>query len=54
MKIYCDHCGEAISEMHDYPETEIGFYGNETADLCESCLCELDNLIKKFCKKRGE
>lgn len=53
MKIYCDHCGKTINELHDYLDTEICFYGNETADLCKSCICELDDVIKKFCNKGG-
>lgn len=53
-KIYCDHCGKVLNEMHDYPEQEIGLMGYETADLCNECLEKLDKIIKAFCGKGGE
>ena len=53
-KIYCDHCGKELDEMHDYLEQEVGLVGYETADLCTECLNELDEIIKTFCGKGGE
>ena len=53
-KIYCDHCGKELSAMHDsYLEEEVGFITCITADFCNECAHELDDLIKKFCKKEG-
>jgi hypothetical protein len=54
VKIYCDHCGKVLDEMHDYCDTEIECYSYMKADLCKKCLLELDSIIQKFLKKGGE
>ncbi len=53
-KIYCDHCGKVLDEMHDYIDQEISFQEYETADLCKECLHKLDVIVKAFCKKGGK
>ena len=54
IKVYCDHCGKVLDEMHDYPEQEVGLIRYELADLCKECLEKLDEIIRAFCKKSGE
>lgn len=53
-KIYCDHCGKVLDGMRGYYDQEICFCEYETADLCNKCIEELDEIIKAFCKKGGE
>ena len=53
VKTYCDHCGKVLDEMHDYPDTEIGVVKFLKADLCNKCINELDNRVRRFVKKEG-
>lgn len=51
-KIYCDHCGKELDEMHDYTDVEIdmGVSWLRT-DLCQECIQELKDTIFTFCEK---
>ena len=51
-KIYCDHCGKELNEMHDYIDVEIdmGVSWLRT-DLCQECMHELKELVYSFCEK---
>ena len=53
-KTYCDHCGKALNEMIDYPDTEIEAKHWFMCDLCAECINELDKIVAVFCKKGGE
>ncbi len=53
-KAYCDHCGKVLDEMHDYVDTEITVKDWWKADLCNTCIKELNKIAKDFCKKGGE
>jgi hypothetical protein len=53
-KIYCDHCGKVLHEMHDYIDTEIEVKSWFKCDLCADCIAELEKIVVKFCKKGGE
>lgn len=54
-KIYCDHCGKELNEMHDYVDVEIDTaIGFIRTDLCHDCVYELDQMVKKFCEQRGQ
>ena len=50
-KIYCDHCGKLLDEIHDYVELEVGIYESIETDLCSECYEELEKNINAFCKK---
>ncbi len=52
-KLYCDHCGNALDEMHDYCDTEIDVKTWFKCDLCHSCIDELDRIVLDFCRKKG-
>ena len=49
LKIYCDHCGAEIDEMHDYPECEVtpSAY-DDGVDLCKKCYTELQHIIDAY------
>ena len=52
-KIFCDHCGKELDELHDYTDYEIEFEGDiYLCDLCTECkeaICkEIDERLKKF------
>lgn len=51
-KIYCDHCGKELDEMHDYVDEEIdmGISWLRT-DLCTECMEELKQIVYDFCDK---
>ena len=54
-KIYCDHCGKELNEMHDYVDVEIDtVIGFIRTDLCHDCVYELDRKVKEFCEQRGQ
>lgn len=53
-KIYCDHCGKVLDQMHDYVDTEIEVKSFFRCDLCADCIEELDRAVVKFIKKGGE
>jgi len=55
-KIYCDHCGKELDEMHDYPDIEIDTIDEFLkCDLCKDCYEELSRTIRKFVhKERGQ
>ena len=53
VKIYCDHCGKVLDEMHDYTDYELTDTDYMRVDLCKECFNELDKTIKDFCKKGG-
>ena len=41
-KIYCDHCGKELDEMHDYSDTEFDTIDEFLkCDLCRDCYEEL-------------
>ena len=51
-KIYCDHCGKELDEMHDYPDIEIEATDEFLkCDLCKDCYEELGKSIRKFINK---
>ena len=52
-KVYCDHCGKALDEMVDYPDTDIEALSWFKCDLCSDCMKELERTVKVFCKKGG-
>lgn len=54
-KIYCDHCGKELNEMHDYVDEEInmGVYWLRT-DLCKDCMEELKKIVCAFCEKEDK
>lgn len=54
-KIYCDHCGKELNEMHDYvdEEIDIGVYWLRT-DLCQDCMEELKKIVRDFCEKEDK
>lgn len=55
IKVYCDHCGKELDEMHDYADAEIDTaVGLIKIDLCSDCLYKLDQVVKKFCEQRGQ
>ena len=47
-KIYCDHCGKELDEMHDYTGMEFNDVAVLDCDLCKECIDKLDKLIRKF------
>lgn len=48
-KIYCDHCGKELDEMHDYPDIKIDTLDEFLkCDLCKACYEELGELICGF------
>ena len=51
-KVYCDHCGKELNEMHDYVDVEIdtGIFWTR-ADLCQECTHELKELVYSVCEK---
>ena len=52
IKIYCDHCGKELDEMHDYPDTELNTIDKFLkCDLCKDCYEELSKNIHKFINK---
>ena len=51
IKIYCDHCGKELNEMHDYVEQEVGIVDYLMADLCHKCMNDLESKIRNFVKK---
>lgn len=52
IKIYCDHCGKELDEMHDYPDIEIDTIDKFLqCDLCKDCYRELSQIIYKFANK---
>ena len=53
IKIYCDHCGKVLDEMHDYADCEFTDTDYMRVDLCQECFNELDKIIKDYCKKGG-
>ena len=53
IKDYCDHCGKELNCMKDYGDTEITIHTFFTTDLCAECINELDNIVLKFCCKKG-
>ena len=54
VKTYCDHCRKVLDKMHDYPDTEIGVVKALKADLCNKCINELDNRVRRFVKKESD
>ena len=53
IKDYCDHCGKELDYMKDYGETEIVAKTAFSADLCVECIEELENIVRKFCGRKG-
>lgn len=54
IKTYCDHCGNELDDMKDYPDTEIGFLDYRKADFCQKCLEELETIIYDFVNKNEQ
>lgn len=52
-RVYCDHCGKELNEMHDYIEQDVGFYEDNMVDLCADCFSGLDKIIKAYCSKEA-
>lgn len=49
-KVFCDHCGMVLDEMHDYVDLHIEICHKEhNVDLCDECFEKLDKIIKGFC-----
>lgn len=54
-KTYCDHCGKVLSEMHDYPESNIEVAHKwMKKDLCGDCVEKLWECIETFCEGKNE
>lgn len=48
-KIYCDRCGKVLSEMNDYPESNIEVAHKwMEKDLCGDCIETLWEYIETF------
>ena len=52
-KIYCDHCGRELNEMHDYVEFLIDVGQEMECDLCADCQEHLEIMVKNFIKKNS-
>ena len=49
----CDHCGKKLDEMHDFTDIEFDdFIDYVRADLCFSCLRELNEIVLKYINKK--
>lgn len=53
-KIYCDHCGKELDEMHDYTGMEFNDVAVLDCDLCKECMDKLDKLIREFVHQEKE
>lgn len=51
-KIYCDHCGKVLDEMHDYVDIDLDIGRDYVkTDLCAECLNKLLKITKHFCSR---
>lgn len=51
-KIYCDHCGKELDEMHDYIDLTIDLCWDIIhCDLCKNCIAELNSEVSVFVSK---
>ena len=52
MKIFCDRCRQETPLFKKCSRISMALYNVANEDLCDSCICELNQMFKKFMKNK--